>query len=120
MSFRRTRSPIMPSRTLNKKLISAVALKQTDIIKCGVLFAKTEGFVPAPESCHAICEAITQAKAASDKKEKKVIFFNCSGHGYFDMAAYGDYMDKKLVDYELPDKNIKDSLSRLPKIEGFQ
>ncbi|NMC07716.1 MAG: TrpB-like pyridoxal phosphate-dependent enzyme [Candidatus Lokiarchaeota archaeon] len=111
---------MLVSLALSKQLISAVALKQTDIIKAGVLFAKSEGFVPAPESCHAICEAIRQAKAANEKNEKKVIFFNCSGHGFFDMAAYQDFMDGKLVDYELPDKSIKDSIALLPKIPGFQ
>nr|MDO8111792.1 TrpB-like pyridoxal phosphate-dependent enzyme [Candidatus Sigynarchaeota archaeon] len=111
---------MLVSLALNKKLISAVAFKQTDIIKAGILFAKSEGFIPAPESCHAILEAINQAKAAKDKKEKKVIFFNCSGHGYFDMAAYGDFLDGKLLDYELSDKSIKESIAKLPKIEGFQ
>ncbi len=111
---------MLVSLALNKKLISAVALQQLDVIKAGILFAKSEGFVPAPESAHAILEAINQAKAANEKKEKKVIFFNCSGHGYFDMAAYGDYMDGKLSNFELPNGKIKDSLAELPKIPGFQ
>nr|MDO8084754.1 TrpB-like pyridoxal phosphate-dependent enzyme [Candidatus Sigynarchaeum springense] len=106
------------SLALHKKLISAVALQQLEAINAGITFAKSEGFVPAPETCHAICEAIRQAKAASEKKEKKVIFFNCSGHGFFDLAAYQALIDGKLVNYELPDEKIKDSLSRLPKVEG--
>ncbi|MBN2153325.1 MAG: pyridoxal-phosphate dependent enzyme, partial [Candidatus Lokiarchaeota archaeon] len=106
------------SLALHKKLISAVALHQIEAIQAGITFAKTEGFVPAPETCHAICETINQAKAASEKKEKKVIFFNCSGHGFFDLAAYQAFMDGKLVNYELPDEKIRDSLTRLPKVEG--
>jgi tryptophan synthase beta chain len=111
---------MLVSMALDKGLISATALKQTDVIEAGILFAKTEGFVPAPETCHAIAEAITQAKMANDNGEKKTIAFNCSGHGYFDMAAYGDYLDGKLPDYELSDAEIQESVAKIPSIEGFQ
>ena len=75
---------------------------QTEVIRAGIKFANTEGIIPAPESAHAIKEAIDQALKAKENNQKKVILFNLSGHGFFDLLAYKEYMTGNLVDYELP------------------
>jgi tryptophan synthase beta chain len=108
-------SPLV-SMALNKGLIEADMLKQTEVIEAGVTFARTEGFPPAPESCHAVLEAIKQAKAAKENRENKIILFNLSGHGYFDLGAYQAYLDGNLEDFELPTAQIKESLKSLPQV----
>jgi tryptophan synthase beta chain len=72
--------------------ITPLAFNQIDVLNAGVLFAKSEGIVPAPESAHAIKAAIDIALEAKEKKEQRTIVFNLSGHGHFDMAAYGALM----------------------------
>ena len=94
----------------NSKTISAVMHHQTEVIKAGIQFAKTEGILPAPETAHAIKEAIDQAIKAKENNEKKVILFNFSGHGYFDLLAYKEYMTGALENYELPTESIKKAL----------
>ncbi|MCJ7647918.1 MAG: TrpB-like pyridoxal-phosphate dependent enzyme, partial [Candidatus Lokiarchaeota archaeon] len=84
---------------------------QTEVIEAGLQFARTEGILPAPETCHAIKEAIDQAILAKENNEKKVIVFNFSGHGYFDLLAYKEYMEGNLIDYELPSEEISDALN---------
>jgi len=79
-------------------VIEARAVKQIPTFEAGVLFARTEGIVPAPESNHAIRVAIDEAIKAKEKGEEKVIVFNLSGHGYFDLAAYDDYLYGRLKD----------------------
>jgi tryptophan synthase beta chain len=81
-----------------------------------MMFAKTEGIIPAPETSHAIRCAIDEALKCKQTGEKKVIAFNFSGHGHFDMGAYEAYMDKKLVDFEYPDEMIAKSLEKCPKV----
>jgi len=66
------------------------------------MFAKTEAIIPAPESAHAIRAAIDEALDAKLKGEKRVILFNLSGHGYFDMTSYEAYLNGELEDYEYP------------------
>ncbi len=96
--------------------IDAVAVKQKGTFEAAVLFAKTEGIVPAPESAHAIRAAIDEALDAKDKGEKRVILFNLSGHGHFDMAAYETYLSGKLEDYEYPAEAVQESMSKLPQV----
>ena len=79
-------------------VIEARAVKQIPTFEAGVLFARTEGIVPAPESNHAIRVAIDEAIKAKEEGEEKVIVFNLSGHGYFDLAAYDDYLYGRLRD----------------------
>lgn len=79
-----------------KDMIDAVALDQMDVFEAGVLFARTEGIVPAPESSHAICEAINEAKRAKEAGKETVILFNLSGHGFLDLSAYDNYFQDKL------------------------
>ncbi len=79
-----------------KGMIDAVAVDQMDIFEAAVLFARTEGIVPAPESSHAICEAISEAKRAKEAGKETVILFNLSGHGFLDLGAYDNYFHDKL------------------------
>jgi len=96
--------------------IDAVAVKQKETFEAAILFAKAEGIIPAPESAHAIRAAIDEALDAKAKGEKRVILFNLSGHGNFDMAAYESYLSGKLEDYEYPAEAVKESMSKLPQV----
>ena len=98
-TVRRPSCPLLNS----KGLIRAEALRQKETFEAAVLFARTEGIIPAPESAHAIASAIRAAKKCKETGEKKVILFNLSGHGHFDMYAYEQYFNGKLEDYEYPE-----------------
>jgi len=98
------------------KLIEAEAYKQNACFEAAVLFAKAEGIIPAPESSHAIRGAINEALKAKEEGKERTIFFNLSGHGYLDLAAYADYLAGNLTDYELPESEIKKALASLPQI----
>ncbi len=76
--------------------ISAVAYDQTEVFEAAVTFARTEGIIPAPESAHAVKKAIDEAVKCRDNREEKVILFNLSGHGYFDLSAYNKYLKGEL------------------------
>src|SRR6185436_2086147 len=82
-------------------LIRAEAYTQNNIFAAGLRFARSEGIVPAPESCHAIEGAIRSAQRADEEGVERTILFNLSGHGHFDMAAYDGYLAGKHVDLEL-------------------
>ncbi len=97
--------------------IEAVAYHQTEIFEAASIFAKTEGILPAPETAHAIKCAIDEAKKAKEEKKKKVILFNFSGHGHFDLSSYEAYLAGKLEDYEYPQDKIEEALRHLPKIK---
>jgi len=92
--------------------IESKALLQTAVFDGALLFARTEGFVPAPETSHAIRAAIDEAR----KNDKKCIVFCYSGHGHFDMAAYDAHLAGNLEDYEHPEEKIAEALHHLPKI----
>jgi tryptophan synthase beta chain len=94
------------SQLLKDKLIRAVAFHQVECFDAGVLFARCEGIVPAPESNHAIRGAIVEALKAKEEGKQKTILFLLSGHGHFDMAAYDAYFGKKLEEYELPQAEL--------------
>ena len=96
--------------------IEAVAYPQTKVFEAGVIFARTEGIVPAPESTHAIRATIDEALDAKEKGEKRVILFNLSGHGFFDLSAYDQYLSGKLEDYFYPKDKVEEALKELPKI----
>ncbi len=85
------------SQLLKDGLIEAVDIAQLESFKAGVLFAKAEGIIPAPESCHAIAATINEALKCKETGEEKVILFNLSGHGLVDMAAYDQYFAGTLV-----------------------
>lgn len=94
-------SPILSS-LFDAGYIEAVAVHQCATFEAAILFAQTQGILPAPESAHAIRTAIDEALDAKVKGEKRVILFNLSGHGNFDLAAYQEYLSGKLEDYEYP------------------
>src|SRR5512135_1235762 len=98
-------------------LIEPVAVKQRETFEAAVQFARTEGIIPAPESAHAIRAAINEALDAKRKGEKRVILFNLSGHGNFDMASYEAYLNGKLEDYEYPTEAIAEAMKHLPKVQ---
>jgi tryptophan synthase beta chain len=105
-------SPLV-SRCYLDGLIEAQAYKQLEVFDAAMLFARTEGLIPAPESAHAIKAAIEEAKKAKIEGTKKVILFNLSGHGHFDMTSYDAYLDGKLEDYEMPAEEINAALAEL-------
>ena len=104
------------SMLYNEKIIEAAAYHQNPVFEAAIKFARTEGIIPAPESAHAIKGAIDEALKAKEAGEKKVILFNLSGHGHFDMTAYENYLSGKLVDFEYPFDRVQESLEHLPKI----
>lgn len=95
------------SQLKKDNLIEAVAIPQLETFEAGVLFAQTEGIMPAPESTHAIASAIREAKKAKEEGTKKVILFNLSGHGLVDMSAYDQYLAGDLKNYEISDSEIE-------------
>ena len=90
--------------------IEARSVHQRPSFAAGIQFARTEGLIPAPESTHAIRVAIDEALAARASGEKKVILFNLSGHGYFDMTSYQRYLAGQLEDYEYPAEEVRHAL----------
>lgn len=97
--------------------IEARAYGQRQVFDAAVQFARAEGIIPAPESAHAIKCAIDEALVAREAGEARVILFNLSGHGHFDLAAYDAYLTGELQDYALPEEELRRSLARLPKVE---
>lgn len=97
-------------------LIQAVAVRQIGVFEAAVQFARSEGILPAPESSHAIRAAIDEALDAKARGEKRVILFNLSGHGHFDLSSYHAYHSGKLVDYDFPEEAIASIQQRLPKV----
>lgn len=98
-------------------LIDAVAVPQLATFQAAIDFARTEGLVPAPESAHAIRAAIDEALQAKALGEKRVILFNLSGHGNFDMASYQAYLSGQLEDYTYPEEAIQAALETLPRVD---
>jgi tryptophan synthase beta chain len=96
--------------------IDAVAVKQIATFEAAMQFARAEGIIPAPESAHAIRAAIDEALDAKAKGEKRVILFNLSGHGHFDLPSYESYYNGKLEDYEYPTEAVQDAMTRLPQV----
>ncbi|MDX1399025.1 MAG: TrpB-like pyridoxal phosphate-dependent enzyme, partial [Oceanospirillum sp.] len=95
--------------------LEAMAVGQTETFEAGVLFARTEGIVPAPESNHAIAAVVKEALRCKETGEAKTLLFNLSGHGHFDMTSYDRFFKGELEDYEYPEEAIKASLATLPK-----
>ena len=91
-------------------------IPQLETFEAGILFSRTEGIIPAPESCHAIAVAIREANKAKEEDKQQVILFNLSGHGLIDMTAYDNYINGDLRNYTLSDEEIKKNLETVPKI----
>ncbi len=97
--------------------VEARAVRQLPTFEAALQFAKSEGITPAPESAHAIRVAIDEALECKKRGQKKVIAFNLSGHGHFDMMAYEAYLQGKLQDYEYPDEMVKEAMTHLPAVQ---
>jgi tryptophan synthase beta chain len=106
------------SQLYHEGLVEAVAVPQLATFEAGVMFARSEGIIPAPESNHAIRACIDEAIRCKESGEPKTLFFNLSGHGHFDMAAYDSYFSGQLVDSEYPAVEIDRALAHLPKVAG--
>ena len=99
--------------------IEAVAVGQLGTFEAAIQFAQSEGILPAPESAHAIRTAIDEALKCKETGEKKVILFNLSGHGHFDLSAYHKYLAGELEDYDFPEEAIATIKERLPEVKTF-
>jgi pyridoxal-phosphate dependent TrpB-like enzyme len=108
-------SPLV-SQLYHEKLIEAVAVPQLATFEAGLMFAQTEGIIPAPESCHAIRACIDEAMHCKKSGEAKTLLFNLSGHGHFDMASYDRYFAGSLEDFAYPSEAVTASLKHLPKV----
>ncbi|WP_068808779.1 TrpB-like pyridoxal phosphate-dependent enzyme [Thauera phenolivorans] len=108
-------SPLV-SQLLHHGLIEATAVQQLATFEAGVQFARTEGIIPAPESCHAIRQAVDEALACKVSGEPKTILFNLTGHGHFDMSSFERYFSGKLENYAYPAEAIAASLAHLPRV----
>ena len=104
------------SQLMKDKMMEAVDIDQLDSFEAGVLFARTEGIVPAPESSHAIAAVIDEALKAKEEGVSKTILFNLSGHGLVDMSAYDQYFAGDLTNYTLADDDIAKNVGQLEKI----
>jgi tryptophan synthase beta chain len=97
-------------------LLEAVAYHQTECFKAGVTFARAEGIVPAPEANHAVKGAIEEALRCKREGKAETILFNLCGHGHFDMQAYIDYTQGKLVDQNYDEAELAMALAGLPSV----
>ena len=104
----------MVSAAVEQGLVEPLAVPQTEAFAAGVLFARTEGIVPAPESNHAIRGAIIEAERCKAEGRKEVIVFNLSGHGHMDMSAYDAYLNHQLTDQSYDEQALALSLASLP------
>lgn len=96
--------------------IEARAVPQVETFDAAVMFAQSEGIIPAPETAHAVRVTIDEALDAKEKGEKRVILFNLSGHGHFDLSAYQSYLEGNLENYDYPEESIQAALKKLPVV----
>src|SRR3954453_2270797 len=96
-------------------VVEARAYRQNETFEAAVQFARTEGIIPAPEAAHAIRAAIQEAEHAKESGQSRVILFNLSGHGHFDLAAYDAYLAGTLEDPEFSEQDMEEALARLPE-----
>jgi tryptophan synthase beta chain len=108
-------APIV-SHLLKEGLIEARAYNQIETFTAGINWARSEGFIPAPETNHAIAAVVQEAMRAKEEGKEKVILFNWSGHGLVDLPAYDAFLSGRLAPNELPEEEIQRALKA---IEGF-
>ncbi len=101
------------SRLVLDGLVEPKSYHQLKTYEAGILWARTEGTIPAPETCHAIAAAVEEAKQAREEGKEKVILFNFSGHGLLDLTGYDSYLSNSLTDYSLPEEEIQKALEEL-------
>ena len=109
-------NPIV-SKLYNDGYIDAVAVEQTKVFEAAVMFAKSEGILPAPESSHTIRVAIDEALKCKQTGEKKKIVFCLTGTGYFDLTAYMSYNNKTMSDYIPTDAELQQGFNTLPNVD---
>jgi len=109
-------SPIL-CQLVHDGLIEAVAYPQNPVFEAAIMFTRTEGILPAPESAHAIRAAVDEALRAKEEGREKVILFNLSGHGHLDLSSYDNYFTGKLQDFSYSEELLAASLANLPKVE---
>ncbi len=98
---------VILSQLMKDGLMEGRDYDQLDTFNAGVLFARSEGIIPAPESCHAIACVIEEALKCRESGEKKTILFNLSGHGFVDMSAYDQYFSGEMTNYRPSDEDLK-------------
>lgn len=103
------------SQLLKDGFIEAVDIDQLESFEAGMIFARAEGIIPAPESCHAIAATIRRAKACKESGEAKVLLFNLSGHGQVDMTAYDQYLSGNLANYAMSDEDVQKNFDAAEK-----
>jgi len=108
---------VLCSQLLKDDLIEATALQQLECFEAGVLFAKAEGIIGAPEANHAIAQVIREAKQAKEEGTEKTILFNMCGHGFVDMAAYDDYFTGKLSDHVIEEETIAGNIREIEELQ---
>ncbi len=101
----------------HRGLVEAYAYPQNPVFEAAVLFARTEGIVPGPEPAHAIRHVVNEAVRCREAGEAKVILFNLSGHGHFDLAAYQEYLAGKLPDFEYPEEEVERAVGELAPLQ---
>jgi tryptophan synthase beta chain len=106
------------SLLVDEGIIEAESLHQTETFARAVEFARVEGIIPGPEPTHAVASAMNEAMKAKESGEEKVILFNLSGHGHFDMSSYQAYFNDELVDYEHPGEAIAAAMQGVPVVAG--
>ncbi len=95
------------SQLVDEGLLEARSYYQKESFEAGMLFARTEGFIPAPETNQALACVVDEAKRAKEEGKEKVILCNWSGHGLIDLGSYERYLTNQLTDYELPDEELQ-------------
>lgn len=103
------------SHSVIEGLAKPEAIPQLECFEAAITWARTEGFIVAPETSHAIASTIRQAKKAKEEGKEKVILFNLSGHGFMDLAGYSKYLKGELQNYELPQSEIEKAKLTLAK-----
>ncbi len=99
-------------------IMDAVAVHQTPVFDGAVLFARTEGIIPAPESAHAVRVGIDKALEAKEEGKERVILIGLSGHGLLDLGAFDAYFAGELEDYEFPEAEMEKALAGVPEVPG--
>lgn len=108
---------VIVSQLMKDKMMEAVDIQQLESFEAGTLFARVEGIIPAPESCHAIAATIREAKLCRETGQEKVILFNLSGHGLIDMASYDKFLNGDLINYSLSDDDIRKNLDSVASLD---
>jgi len=104
---------VLVSQLLKDGLMEASSKLQKDCFQNGVLFARTEGIIPAPESTYAITGAVDEARKCDEEGKPQTILFNLSGHGHLDLSAYEKYFANEMEDHALTDKEVEEAISVL-------